>query len=548
MSLSVVTDLPSTTPVRDPAWYEVQCNGYRITAPVAAVFTIGLLQQPVEDDTFTLAFLGAVVTFTFVTGEPDDSGTQVRIGVDAPATLANLLVALQANWYVDQHFQFEQGEVEHTATARVARVLEVGLTNTSPPAIAFNQSAVGVDAVFAPNYSAVHQIWIETSWGSGIYTPLPARDGRPDADRRTRWDLHGMLRPYLGYEWPDFNQQPWTVLRKLRRRFYVTRYEQFGEPPVPKVVQRSATKIAWYAGSRNAENRDLQDVFSLVANTTIATPFLTYRGRMGRHEVSPAQQSYISWYRNVAKVADSQLKMVATVYYTDNSNSSVNIHLDTNGSGWELGDVAQFPTGFERMALDELEPTKTPTHYTVRILSAANVQLSEAYTYHLRQTDANELHLEWVNSLGVVETTRCIGQWVRGVRTEHELVDTLVPAVAGQLPGPQTSERDHHLLGMDQTIQFSTGFMDRRELEAHMDMLTSPRLFLVDHERSTRIRLIPQPGEYIMGQRGTADENLYALNLEGLVAHAEMAWSMRNAMPPVPDPEPEPPDDDDEDE
>ena len=538
MSLNVLTDTPSITPVRDPVWYELLCNGFRTTAAVPAQFTIGLLQQPAEGDTFTLAWLTYSITFTFVTGAVDESGTQVRLGTNVTATLANLHAALQGNYYVDSHFAITPGETEHTAIARIPGAMAVSLTNTAPPSIALVQTQPGVDAVFATNYTAVHQIWLETGRNTGVYYPLPQRDGRPDEHLRTRWPVNEMLHHAVKPQWPDYAQQPPSYLHQLTRRYYITRWELYGDVPTPGLVRRSAIKTAWYAGSRNSEQRQMQEVFAVITTTAQPTPFLTYRGRAGRHEVSPAQQSYLGWYRNVPKVAGQQLSVRATVHYTDGSNTAATIHTDTNSSDWQLGDVILIPTGFERQGLHLLQPTKDPTHYTVQVLGHTGAALSELYTYHLRLPDANELHLEWCNSLGVVESTRCVGSWVRGLRTEYDLVDRLVTAVAGQQPNPQRTQRVHHLRGVDNTIQFSTGFMDKDELDATLDLLFSPSLFILDHDRSTREPFIPTAGEYVQGQRGTPEENLYACNLSGLITHAEMARSLRTSMPALPPTEP----------
>ncbi len=541
MALNVFTDTMDPTPVRDPVWYELQCNGYRTTAPVAAVFTLTLLQQPDPGMTFTLDLDGTEVSFTFVNGTPDDSGTQVQLGDNTTETLENLGDALLSNWDVDQLFHIALGETEHTLTAREERAMPIGFTNTAPPTVGFNQSVAGTDAVYAENYSAVHQIWLERARGTGIYDPLPARDGRPDKmDRRTRWDMQGMLRDCVEVQWPQYGQTLPTFLRKLTRKYYITRYEQYGTPPLPRSVRRSVVKTAWFAGSRIAEHRVMPEVFTLLRTTAQPTPFLTYRGRAGRHEVSPAQQHYLAWYRNTNKVADQQVYVKATVHYLDETTDTSVLYTDTNASDWQVGEVISIPTGFEKRGLHLLQASKTPTHYTVQVFSHTDTVLSELYTFHLRVPDANELHLEWYNSLGVVESTRCVGQWVRGVRTEHDVVDRVVYATAGQQPSPETSQRAHFLRGVDNTLQLSTGFMDRAELDATLDLLYCDRLYVLDHERGLRMPFIPTAGEYIEGQRGTPDENLYALNLEGLITHSERARSQRTSMPSLPPIDPDP--------
>lgn len=533
MALSVFTDTRPITAVRDPVWYELQCQGYLQTPAVAAVAELYLIQDPGDGDTFSLSFANQIVEFTFVDAAVDDSGTQVRIGADLDATKANLFAALQANWYINEYFSLPSTGPDIVLTARVPGVLPIGIVNTIPATLSLNQTQPGVDAVYAPNYTAVHQIWLETARNSNVYEPLPARDGRPDHELRVRWNLQGMLRDTVQAQWPLYAQEEPMYLHQLKRRYYITRYEKYGSPAEPRIVQRSAIKTAWLAGSRNSENLVLSEVFAWATLLQEPSIFLTYRGRAGRHEVSATQQSYLGWYRKVPKVSGEQLYVRATVYYSDDTTDTSVLHTDTNSSGWQQGDVILIPTGFNTRDLHLLQPNKIPTHYTVQVFDHENAALSEVYTYHLRMPDANELHVEWHNSLGVVESTRCVGQWVRGIRTEYDLVDRLVPA-RGKQPSPQDSQRIHHLRGVDNTIELSTGFMDQAELDAVLDMLYSRNLYIMDHERRLREPFIPLEGEYVVGQKGTADENLYALNLKGTITHSEMARSMRNTLPPLP--------------
>lgn len=536
MALSTLQYPPLFNPVRDPVWMEVTCGGYRVSAPVAGVFTLAVVQNPTDGQTWQMNVGGTEMEFTYVTSA-DDSGLQITIGTDTDATLANLLTALQGNYFMDQTFSMAIASGLLTMTARVPGALFVGFTNTSPVTMAFNEATPDDAGQFQVNYTANVQVWVEQVWGSGLYTAIPGLFGTPDADRRARWDLRESLLPYVGYDWPTYGATAASLQRAMQRKFYVSRYESYGDPPTPRRVDRGGIRRAWYAGSRNAEHQTIQEVFALMTRTDVLNPFMTYRGRGGaRHEVSADQQHHLAWMRRVVKVADQQLYMRFTVYYTDNTTDTDDRHADVNASGWEQYDVKLFPTGFKKNSLHTLQPTKVPYKYTAQVLSHSAAALSEVHTFHLVDVDANEQHVEYISSFGVVESVRLVGAWSEGMTGNMEAVKRMLTVVNTVLPSTQQSNLVHQLKGAQRTRTMSTGFMDANELLAIVDLLVSPEHRLMDHGRSARTPLSLVGAEHVMRQQGVAGEHLYALNLEFLEGDAEMAWSNRialQALPPV---------------
>lgn len=523
--------------MRDPVWLELACNGYRTSAPTTASYTITCATNPSAGYSFTLALPTGDLVFTFVSGTPDATGLQVELGVNVAATNANLYDALRANWFVDQLFLITTASGTHTLTARTPGEVIVGFTNTIPVAMSWTTVSPGADAVYATNYNAMVQVWVEEVYGSNSYTKLPEVMLSPDkVDRRAKQDLHTLLKNKTGYDWPAFGTTALTVLDKLIRRYYYTYYEQLGDPPVAEKLARSPLKNAWYAGSRQIERNRMENIWSMIRRSDSGwlSPFLTYRGRAGAHEVSPVQDHYIAWYRRVAKTPGTQIKLLATVYYDDDTNDTDEIWVDTNGSGYNQWRVGQFPVGFERMGLDALQPTKTPTHYTVQVLSAADAALSEIHTFVLVDEDVNEIYVEFVNSLGVTESLRCKGSWVHGMTPAHSTVTRLRTPDNGSTPSEQESNAIALLDGAQERLQVSTGYMDRGELNALMDVLLSPEWRWVDNVRSTRHPLRLVGAEEVMRVQGEATEHLYAMNLEFLVCDPEMAWSDRFNMPTMP--------------
>jgi hypothetical protein len=536
MALTVIHQPNSIAGVRDPQWYELRCDGWEEEAPETASFTIVLVQNPDPGMTFVLNLPDVALVFTYVSDPPDDSGLQVRVGADSTATTAYLVAALESNWHVDQLFVVTEASGTITLTAREPGAVEASLVNTSPVTMAFATVDAGSDGTYADNYSANMQLWVERVWGSDVYEPVAAYSADPDPDELVRWNISSLLLPYLSWRWPNYGTTAMRVLTEHARRYYLTRWELHGTPPVAKKVSRSSTLVAWLAGSRRAERGTIHEIWSLLTRTDIANPFLTHRGRAGRQEVSAAQDHYIAWYRRVPKVSGQQLDLRATVTYSDASTSSATLITDTNGSGWDQYLVAQFPVGFERMGLDALEPTKVPVKYSVVVRSHTGTALSEAHTFWLADTDANERHIEYVSSLGFVESLRCTGQWQLGLRATHDEARRLLPVVNGALPTEQEAETLQYLRGADKPLDVFTGWMPRGEFGAVVpDLLLSPSLRLVETERETRTPLRVAEVELVIDKRGQPDEWMYGANLRLMNEDPEMAWSDRLHWPDLPD-------------
>lgn len=537
MALNLLNSVPTIGPMRDPFWVECYCNGYMTGTATAAVYTLDVVSNPADGDTFSITLGDAMVVFTWLTAG-DSTGTTITIGADTTVSRTNLLAALEGNWQINQWFAITAGS-PITLTRREVGVAGAAFENTTPVAMSWAETNAGGDATYATNYKAALQVWVEKVWDSGNYIPLPPVVADPDEALRVRWNLRPLLGHMVQHTWPDYDEDRPIRCVDLQRRYYFHRYELMGDPPLPQKILGTPVRKVWAAGSRNIERNTIGHVFIWAQRTDVPTPWLTYRGRAGKHEVSTAQQHYLSHYRAVPRVADQPMQLVATVYYSDGTNSSA-VALTDSTITWAQGEVATWPTGFDTLSLGTWEPTKIPVRYTVQLVSNSTPR-SEVHTFHIVDPDANEQYLEYVNSLGVVESIRCIGRWVRGMVTEHTEVNRALTMVNTVLPSEQKSTHTQLLNGVQGYIEISTGYMSRGELNVLVDALLSPERRLLMPRFGTRgpVRLVD--AEHVVQVQGDpAVENLSALNIRLLEGAPEMAWSDRvslGALPAVDDDE-----------
>ncbi len=496
--------------------------------------------MPVADDSFTITLNGQALQFTWVSGTADDSGHEVTIGLDEYECGLNLAAALVGNVVLSETFRIVNGGgLGAILTAHGPGAVAMTFDEPASSVLTWTEVTPGAQPQYNSNYKALCRLLVRSPhpstapWHRG-----PALMADPDTQQVARWQLGQMLLPTVRHTWPpywDGTNNDFTPCFHLLRHFVVQRWEQYGTPPTPNRIYQSETKVAWYAGSRVAEHAKVQDIFALVRRTDILNPFLTYRGRAGRHEVSQPMQHYLGYYRRTADLITKEMHVQATVHYSDGTTAYA-VPMVAAWLTYKPGTVGMFPAGFEQLGLHNLQPTKRATHYVLTVGEEAETPLSEAHTFHLVPHDANELHIHYINSLGVVDTIRCDGRWEQGMRVENSPVErTPWPGGQDENSTDAPGGRRHVLTGVDQYMEVSTGYMDRSELEACMDILFSPEWRWDDHRMGKRLPLQLVAAEHVMKTQGDPrTEHLYALNLRFVLGDREMAWSMARTLPPVP--------------
>lgn len=535
MALEQLHLLPPIAPVRDELWYQVRCGGWHTTEPVRDQYTLVLTDEPAPGTGFRLIIEGIAVEFLW-TIEPDQSGTQILLMGYPDDTQGYLTQALRANWLVSQHFEVTEAGGTTTLVARRNGAVHVVFDHIGTPAHTWTHTVEGNDEGVTPNYNAALQVWVEEQWMSGIYTALPPMVCLPDANGMASWNLRGMLLPHVneGYAWPGMATPLAVKCPGLLRRYRVDRYEMLGDPPVPQrldpvpgplVGDVPQPFVAWFAGSRNAEETRILDFFAAIANTSAPSPWLTWRGLAGRHEVTPTQQHYLSYYRNRPREDEVPVVLNILVTYHDGTTAAHTMPVD-NHIAWNLGEVVTIPVGYT--TLDELPPLeagRTPVRYRVHLTLGGTI-ISQYHDFHLVLPDANDLYIEYVNSLGVVESLRGSGSWELGIEGQHTAIIRERARASGYLTQPERGATSHHQHSLRRTIKWTSGLMEYGEFNTCLDVLFSPEHRQVDMARSRRHQLLLVGGSHVVHVQGDpAQENLHALNLEFVLGDTEHAWS-----------------------
>lgn len=534
MPLSVVTAPPLLSPCRNAVWVEYGCNSYRQgTAPNNAGFLIERLFTPPVGHTITITLpSGEKAVFRAVAGPPDDSGEQYTIGsLVALANAMNSHVAFSALYVA----VVTSSSPQIWISGRWPWVMIPSAVNSEGgDAYAFASIQPNADYIYAENYSVRSTVWVEREWMTDKWEPLPTGEHFPGADLRTRENVAQLLLPSLGYDWPAYGLA--TPMRTLApiRRYRVQAWERYGTPPTDHVAQSTANAYAWYAGQRHRDTPTQLYWATTLYNTSHPSPWLTYRGREGKQEVGANQQHVLGWLRNRTRLAGITMRLAITIAYTDGTTATTYGATDSS-IAWEKGEIALFPCGFDTLGLASLQPLKTAYKYTVQLVEQSGgvaSAVAEPHTFWLATPDHSELHLEYINSFGVVESLRCTGSWEQGLAIKYQDIMRGREMVGGVMPPAATSDARQLLVSATNTLQISTGFRDEAEHNAQCDIFFSPEVRLVDHIGRRHLPVLIADGSHAVSRRGAdEEENLYALNMQLTVGDAEQAWGDRVTMP-----------------
>lgn len=520
-------------PVRNPQWLEVESDLGETLPGAKAQFTLQLLTTAVAGNSITITWPRGTVTMTGISGSGGGTtGTGFGVAYGTVPTLRDhLLTQLRLNYYLQRDFIMEAVSTDSIQfTARtLGDAWHPSITSCTPGSLGtFTTDQIGKDTAYADNYSMALVLEVEEVRESDTYTRLPQITLRPGPDKLARANLADMLLPYLRQPtWPAYNRSTslWASGQMRRFKGYVLEYQ--GDPSAPRILTDlypGTTARAWLAGARRREQEAFHTQL-VYLGTQAGSRWLTYRGiDPDKHEVSAAQQHYLMWFDwGVGYEVEDNLRLHFKVHYTDGTTDDKVVLC-----GVLQRDLHIFPTGFDTYLLGDLQPAKTPYKYEawLTLESAGSGQVVAAHTFHLVEADYNEQHLEFLNSFGAIESLRCIGSWEQGLEMDWQEAGYERPRdSAASLNDPQQTDVVNLHRASAETIQISTGFMDRGEMLAVIDVLYSPQLRLVDHDRKTKTGCRLLNTTHLVRKQGAEDEHLYALNLELQVGDTDRATS-----------------------
>jgi len=502
---------------RTPNWFrlftqEVLNNGQ------GAVWSITFTTGTGPTTTVQISVGDQVITMYGTSLTPGDSGLEFARNASTSVSATNFAAGCRANPWLGLHFLITAtgstvtfGALKTGVAYNLAGVVFTNTTGTSVT------SYPGIDRSIRPNFSANLRLWVN----EGTFVAKTEHELEP-INGDCELDLGSLLNPYMGTDIPYYGTTVAIAHINSTKEYFVQYWERYGNPVGDRALYNHGTAdaphMAWYAGHQR-QHALAFDQF--VLDNTLSDPadnprWFTWRNRGYQRRVGPTEQHSLTWFSWYALPAMNTVALQARITYTDANGANP---VTTNWTNRYVETVIvqyrmyTFPVGVEVLNLAAVLPAgKVLQSYDVRLFApVASVVLCETLTFHLAQTEWNELHLLFWSSLGASESVRCTGAWSETVEAEN--LETYRPQTLA-MRGNDLASSYRTVPGVSQrTLQVFTGFHALQEQEALLDILNSPEIRLVDHagQRHLPLRLLSSAA--VRGQRGTPEEHMHGLEL-----------------------------------
>lgn len=373
--------------------------------------SVGLAGQ-----SFTITYNNLSLVFTIVSGNPDESGTQIKTGLGM--NLNNwvqyyVLPALLLNYYIARDFTAIYGTI-YGAPYIVLTSKTKGIAYNISNSIGLSgrcqitNTIIAVDEVARENYGVI----ISTSL-NGILINTDKLD--PDANGDFYTDFSEVFKAYLSstISHPQQTSLPVIAHYEICKPFKYKYAETYGN-----VIRKISTELTSYALAGGMSYIH-QAQFNEEASTFFAKlqynkQFLTWQPRV---KTIFADQPESLFYINF--LGYSEITRKVKLYFTDNTDATFTLPAQT-GHSYSMMQVYEFITTYNTLQLAALAPTKTIRMYEFWLeifgtifRRGTVIKISESMFYEVdRRVMPNKRTFRFRNSLGGWDTEVFTGESV----------------------------------------------------------------------------------------------------------------------------------------
>lgn len=267
-----------------------------------------------------------------------------------------------------------------------------------------------------PNLSFVCEVYLEDLYQSESFNLKYSSEQPAKADGTTDFNMQQVLNAFLDANVPIFGDSVVRFVSESFKRFYLSYFEKYGDPPVPDDTTVNETFYVLYGGLSDQEFAK-QTFFDSYLDTV--KPFLTWSPTT--QPIAADQHSYLHFV--VVNPVFSSLTLKATVRYSDNTSVSADVKSISPVKNFEL---VRFPAGVQQLALQSLNPSKVIVSYDLQLFSGTTA-LSQKRTYEVYGVKRHYRKLLYLNSLGGWDHILCFGRGKQSLRTQEETISRDLP-------------------------------------------------------------------------------------------------------------------------
>ncbi len=273
-----------------------------------------------------------------------------------------------------------------------------------------------LDLASKPNLSFVCEVYLEDEYESENFELKYSSEQPGRADGTTDFNMQQVLNAYLDANVPAFGDTVVRMVSESFKRFYLSYFEKYGNPPVPDDTTVNETFYVLFGGLSDQEFAKQVFFDSYLENQK---PFLTWAPFT--QPIAADQHSYLHYV--VVNPTYSILSMKVTVRYTDNTSTEFNAGAISPVKPFEL---IRFPAGPVQLDLEALNPDKTIASYELQLFSGTSL-ISESRTYQVYPSRRHYRKLLYLNSVGGWDHVLCFGRGKQSMRTQEESISRDLP-------------------------------------------------------------------------------------------------------------------------
>lgn len=267
-----------------------------------------------------------------------------------------------------------------------------------------------------PNLSFVCEVHLEDEFGSDSFEQRYSSEQPAKADGSTDFNMQQVLNAFLDSLVPTFGDNQIRIVSEAYKRFYLSYFEKYGNPPAPDDTTVNETFFVLFGGL--SEQEFAKQVF-FESYLDDQKPFLTWSPP--RQAIADDQHAYLHFVVN--NPIYTALTLRAAIVYTDGTSATTSPLTIT---GVEPFQVLRFPAGIAQLGLAALNPSKTIASYTLTLINGTEV-LSEPKEYYVLPARRHYKKLLYLNSLGGWDQVLCTGRGKKSIRTQEETISRDLP-------------------------------------------------------------------------------------------------------------------------
>lgn len=403
MGITIIKQPDQVNLSLNPIPMVLQTDNWETTPGTQAILIVRISNGSTPPDYLELTFPGYTVRIDFVTGNPDDSGTQIEeyTGGILGDWVGDVVTGLQCNYLLDTNYEISYGGLIQSQHAIVFLARNIGplgslTVNNLPSTWTSFINTPGVDPTQRINFKIILDLQEEVS--PGIFDTFHSEALAPDSANQIESNLEDVFASFLEFDLPSFLQTTYSQANSVIKNFKIRYAESFGDPIAVQKAHRTNEFFVLHGGI----SHDQYPGFDFW-NTFMPTNKKFLSWYPGDKKVSAGQQEYLYFISQSA----GNWEMEVTIYYDDQTNTVIT---PFSHAGTTVGEVYILPAGHDQLGLHLVSPSKTIIDWSIQLSDGAS-PITETRRYIMdRHCYYNERFILCLNSLGGSETIRCLGE------------------------------------------------------------------------------------------------------------------------------------------